>query len=113
MKIHVGDFNAKVGRVDIFKPTIGKEGLNQESNDDGVRIVIFATSKTLVFKSTTFPPLNIHKYNFTSPDGKTYNQFYHILIDRKWHSGILVRSFRGDECDTDHYLMVTKLEKCW
>jgi hypothetical protein len=25
MKILLGDFNAKVGRVDIFKPTIGNE----------------------------------------------------------------------------------------
>jgi len=61
MKIPLGDFNAKVGRENIFKPTIGKESLHQESNDNGVRIVIFATQKTLGFKSTMFPYLNIHK----------------------------------------------------
>ena len=38
MKILLGDFNAKVGRENIFKPTIGNESLHQDSNDNGVRI---------------------------------------------------------------------------
>ena len=38
-KIILGDFNAKVGRKNIFKPTIGNESLHQDSNDNGVRIV--------------------------------------------------------------------------
>ena len=55
MKILLGDFNAKVERENIFKPTISNESLNQDSNDNGVRIVNFATSKNLVVKSTMFP----------------------------------------------------------
>jgi len=43
MKILSGDFNAKVGRENIFKPTNGNESLHQDTNDDGVRIVNFAT----------------------------------------------------------------------
>jgi exonuclease III len=39
MKILLGDFNAKVGREDIFKPTIGNESLHEISNDNGVRLV--------------------------------------------------------------------------
>ena len=35
MKILLRDFNAKVGRENIFKPTIGKESLQQDSNDNG------------------------------------------------------------------------------
>ena len=30
MKIRLGDLNAKVGRKNIFKPTIGNEGLHQD-----------------------------------------------------------------------------------
>jgi hypothetical protein len=37
MKILLGDFNAKVGREDIFKPTIGNESLHEITNDNGVR----------------------------------------------------------------------------
>jgi len=103
MKILLGDFNAEVGRGNIFKPTIGNESLHQDSNDIGVRSVNFATSKNLVVKRTIFPHRNIHKYNWTSPDGKTHNQIDHILIERGWHSSILdVRSIRGSDCNTDH-----------
>jgi exonuclease III len=51
-KILLGDFNAKVGKEDIFKPTIGNESLHETSNDNGVRVVNFATSKNLVVKSS-------------------------------------------------------------
>jgi hypothetical protein len=47
MKILLGDFNAKLGRENIFKPTIGNESLHKISNDNGVRVVNFATSKNL------------------------------------------------------------------
>ena len=63
--------------------------LHQDSNDNGVRIVNFATSKNLVVKSTMFPHRNIHKYTWTSPDGKTHNQIDHVLIDRRWQSSVL------------------------
>jgi hypothetical protein len=46
-KILLGHFNAKLGREDIFKPTIENESLHQDSNDNGVRIVNFATSKKI------------------------------------------------------------------
>jgi hypothetical protein len=52
MKILLGDFNAKVGRENIFKLTIGNDSPYQDNNDNGVRIINFATSKNLVVKST-------------------------------------------------------------
>jgi hypothetical protein len=45
MKILLGDFNATVGREDIFKPAIGNTSLHETSNDNGVRVVNFAASK--------------------------------------------------------------------
>jgi hypothetical protein len=45
MKSLLGDFNAKVGREDIFKPIIGNESVHEASNDNGVRVVNFTTSK--------------------------------------------------------------------
>jgi hypothetical protein len=112
MKILLGDFNAKVGKENIFKPTIGNHSLHVDSNDNGVRIVNCAASKNLVVKSTMFPHRNIHKYTWTSPDGKTHNQIDHILIDRTRQSIELdVRSFRGADCDTDHCLVVAKFRE--
>ena len=63
MKILLGNFIVKVGRVNIFKPTIGNESVHQDSNDKGVRTVNFATSKILVVKSMLFPHRDILKYN--------------------------------------------------
>ena len=74
MKILLRDFNAKVGRENIFKLTIGNESLHQNNNDNGAGTVNFANSKNLVVKITMFPHRDIHKHTWTSPDGKTHNQ---------------------------------------
>jgi len=59
-----------------------------------------------------FPHQNIHKYTWTSPDGKIHSQIDHILIDRRWHQCILdVSSLRGADCDTGHYLVVAKVRE--
>ena len=103
MKILLGDFNAKVGQEDIFKTIIGKESLHKTSNDNGVNLVNFTTSKDLIVKSTTFPHRNIHKLTCSSPDDQTHKQIDHILIDKRKQSSILdIRSFRGADCDSDH-----------
>ena len=87
MKILFGDFNAKVGRENVFNPTTG--------NESYIRIVMIMVLnsklchiKNLVVKGTMFLRRNIHKYTWTSPDGKTHNQIDHVLIDRRWHSNI-------------------------
>jgi exonuclease III len=46
MKILLGDFNAKVGREDIFKPTIRNESSHKISNDNEVRVINFQHLKT-------------------------------------------------------------------
>jgi hypothetical protein len=50
MKILLGDLNAKLWREDTFKSTIGNESLHEDSNDNGVRVVNFGTSKNLGVK---------------------------------------------------------------
>jgi len=112
MNIVLGDFNAKVEGENIFKLIIGNESLHQDSNENGVRIVNFATSKNLVNNSMIFLHRNVHKYTWTTHDGKTHNLIDHILMDRRWYSSILnVRSVGGVDCNADHYLMVAKVRE--
>jgi hypothetical protein len=78
----------------------------------GARVVNSATSKNLIVKSMMFLHHNIHKFTWTSPDGKTHNQIDHIFIDKRRHSRILdVRSFRAADCDTDHCLVLEKVKE--
>jgi hypothetical protein len=110
MKNSVFQCQSRQGR--LFKPTIGYESLHEISNDNGVRLVNSATSKNLRVKSTIFPHRNIHKYTWTSPDGKTHNQIDHILVDRGRHSNVFdVRSYRVADCDSDHHLVVAKVRE--
>jgi hypothetical protein len=54
----------------------------------------------------------VNKYTCIYPNGKTHNHIDHVLVERRWHSGIFyVRSFRGADCDTDHCLVVAKIRE--
>ena len=48
IKSPLGDFNVKLGREDIFKLTIGNDGLHQDSDDKGAGIINLATLENLV-----------------------------------------------------------------
>jgi hypothetical protein len=74
MNILLGDFNAKVGREDIFKPTNGNESLHEISNDD-------VTSKNLIVKSTIFPRCNIHEFIGRLLMERKHNRIHHVLTE--------------------------------
>jgi hypothetical protein len=76
--ILLGDFNAKLGKEDIFKPATGNENLHEINNDNGVRMVNFTISKNLTVKSMMFPHHRIRKYTWTFPHGKTNILIGHI-----------------------------------
>jgi hypothetical protein len=71
MKIVLGNFDARLELQNIFKVTIGNESVHDGSDDNGVKVVNFGISKNLITKGRMFPHQNIHKYFWTSPDGKT------------------------------------------
>jgi len=85
----LGDFNTKVGWENIFKPAIQNSRLYETSSDNEVRVVNFATSKNLIFKSTMFPHYSIYKYTRTYPDAKIHIQIDPVLIDKRCHSNLV------------------------
>jgi hypothetical protein len=54
MRTLLGDFNAKLVTEDIFKPATRNVSLHEDSNDNGVRVVNFATSKNQLVKGMMF-----------------------------------------------------------
>lgn len=55
-KIIIGDLNAKIGKEQIFKPTIGEHISHEISNDNGSKLISFAMSKNMTISSSQFPP---------------------------------------------------------
>jgi len=78
IKIVLGDTIVTIGRELMYVPSAGIESVHEESNDNGQKIILFATSRSLVISSTTFPHKNIHKYSWKSPDGRNMKQIDHL-----------------------------------
>ena len=110
VKILLGDFNAKIGRESIFGATVGPFSLHESTSSNGLRLIGFAAAHNMIVRSTGFRHLNIHKASWLSPDRLTRNQIDHVVIDARHASSILdVRSCRGPNIDSDHYLVAAKV----
>ncbi|XP_025406282.1 uncharacterized protein LOC112680412 [Sipha flava] len=105
-KIIIGDFNAKVGRERIYRPTIGINSLHSESNENGNKLISFAVARNMVISSTMFPHKNIHKQTWISPCGRIKNQIDHIVVDRRIRSSVEdIRNMKGCSAISDHFLV--------
>jgi len=57
----------------------------------------------MVVASILFNHKDIHKMTWRSPDGQTFSQIDHLLIDARHVSNVMdVRTFRGANIDSDH-----------
>jgi hypothetical protein len=93
----------------VYRSTIGKESLHEDSNDNGLRLIDFAIEKKMIIKSTWHALKDVKKETWVSPDGITRNQVDHVIVDRRHTSDIMeVSSCRGADSDTDHYLVRIK-----
>jgi hypothetical protein len=62
--------------------------------------------------STYHQHKRIHTGTWTSPDGTIVNQIDHVLVDAKKKSVIEdVRTMRGPNCDSDHFLVKTIIKQ--
>lgn len=55
IKIILGDLNAMHGKEIQFQPTIGKESIHYDSNDNGMRNISLASSKNMGISIIIFP----------------------------------------------------------
>lgn len=109
VKIVLGDLNAKIGREANYFPTIGRFSLHQETNDNGTRAIHFAAANRLVIGSTWFQHRRVHKATWRLPGGARENQIDHIFIEGRHFASLQdVRSMRGADCNSDHYMVVGK-----
>ena len=82
------------------------------SNNNGQRLVEFATLKEMVIGGTLFSHKDIHKGTWKAPNGLITNQIDHIIIDKSHKTSLIdVRVCRGANIDSDHYMIMARLRK--
>ena len=103
----IGDWNAKVGSQEIPVVT-GKFGLEVQ-NEAGQRLTEFCQENTLVIANTLSQQHKRRFYTWTSPDGQHWNQTDYILCSQRWRSSTqLAKTRGGDDCGSDHELLIAK-----
>lgn len=109
VKIVLGDFNAKVGKEEVYRPTIGKYSLHDTTNENGERMVFFAAGRDLVVRSTFFRHGSRHLATWRHPNDRfPPNQIDHLLISGRHFSDVIdVKTCWMANVDSDHYLVVT------
>jgi hypothetical protein len=86
VKLVIEGANANVGREAVHKPTIGKHSLHESINENDLRLIDLAAGRQMAILSTYFMLKQIHLQTWHSPDGQTFNQIDHCLIDGRHFS---------------------------
>ena len=78
-------------------------------NEAGQILIEFCQENALVITNTLFQQHKRRLYTWTSPDGQHRNQSDYILCSQRWRSSIQSTKTRpGDDCGSDHELLITK-----
>jgi hypothetical protein len=71
----------------------------------------FALGRDVAVNGTWFQYKDIHKVTWRSPDSQICNQIDHLLVDSRHCINVFdVRSLRGADTESDHYLVCAKLK---
>ena len=88
---------------------MGKLGLGVQ-NEARQRLTEFYQENALVRANTLFQQHKRRLYTWTSPDDQCQNQIDFILHSGRWRSSIQSAKTRsGDDCGSDHELLIAKL----
>jgi len=110
--IILSDVNAKLGKEPVYQEITGKYTLHEETNRNGELLCDFAAANNTLVMGTQFHHKQIYKGNWRSPDYNIINQTDHVLVNQNKEEAIeVVRTLRGPNIDSDHYLLKTTLQQ--
>jgi len=86
--------------------------LHDITSEKGEKLVQLAIAHNLEISSTKFQHRRIHKGTCKALGQDICNQIEHVLINKRRASMITdVRTLRGPNCDSEHYLVRTKIRE--
>jgi exonuclease III len=105
-------FNAKLGKEKMYKDIIGRHNLHETTNDNGFRLIQYATTNNFKVLSTWYPRKDICKGTWKIPGTNDTNQIDHILMSKRWATDIEnIRTYRGASSGSDHFLVGARLKQ--
>jgi hypothetical protein len=107
----MGILMQKLGK-NTHKRVAGRHTLHDITSENGEKLVQLPIAHSLEISSTKFQHRRIHKGTWKALGPDTCNQIDHVLINKMRASTITdVRILRGPNCDSDHYLLRTKIRQ--
>ncbi|XP_023212115.1 craniofacial development protein 2-like [Centruroides sculpturatus] len=109
--ILANDFNAHTGMDRSgWETTMGKFGCGK-INDNGRRLLSFAVSNSLIIGNIWFQHPLKHQLTWRNPSDEASAVQDYVLINLRFRSTLKnVRSMRGPNCGSDHYLVRAKIQ---
>ena len=106
-----GDFNAQCkGDPAAWGGVIGPHCVGK-INDNGIRLLSFASQNSLVVTNSLFEHKDAHKVSWYSNDKRTVAQLDYVLISKRWVTSVHdTRVMRGADVNSDHHLVICKIQ---
>ena len=105
----MGDFSAAIS--ESVQGVVGPHGLSRPTNDNGERLMSFASANGMCITNTLFPYKHINQATWYPPNSRASPSLKdYILVRQRLRPSVLDTGvYRGGDIDSDHRLVIVSL----